>query len=204
MALTDAYVLVSGQLAQFFQKIAEGQAPPRFTHQHLKDLGFRSTNHRPLIPLLKALGFLSADGVPTARYHEYRSTAQSRRVMAEALRDAYGDLFVIKAKPTNADKSLIQGKFKSAHNVTDNLAKLMSRTFFSLLALADLDQAAPAKRKLDKVTKDEEERLKHETPEVKLAAPPGLHYNIQIHLPATKDIEVFNAIFKSLKEHLLD
>jgi hypothetical protein len=30
----------------------------------------------------------------------------------------------------------------------------------------------------------------------------GLHYNIQIHLPATKDIEVFNAIFKSLKEHL--
>jgi hypothetical protein len=31
----------------------------------------------------------------------------------------------------------------------------------------------------------------------------GLHYNIQIHLPPTKDIEVFNAIFKSLKEHLL-
>jgi hypothetical protein len=25
----------------------------------------------------------------------------------------------------------------------------------------------------------------------------------QIHLPATKDVEVFNAIFKSLKEHLL-
>ena len=31
-----------------------------------------------------------------------------------------------------------------------------------------------------------------------------LHYNIQIHLPATKDVEVFNAIFKSLKEHLLE
>jgi hypothetical protein len=39
--------------------------------------------------------------------------------------------------------------------------------------------------------------------EIKLVNPPGLHYNIQIHLPATKDIEVFNAIFKSLKEHLL-
>jgi len=32
----------------------------------------------------------------------------------------------------------------------------------------------------------------------------GLHYNIQIHLPATKDIEVYNAIFKSLKEHLFE
>ena len=27
----------------------------------------------------------------------------------------------------------------------------------------------------------------------------GLNYNIEIHLPATKYIEVFNAIFKSLK-----
>ena len=29
------------------------------------------------------------------------------------------------------------------------------------------------------------------------------HYNIQIHLPATNDISVYNAIFKSLKENLL-
>jgi hypothetical protein len=32
----------------------------------------------------------------------------------------------------------------------------------------------------------------------------GLHYNIQIHLPATKDTEVYDAIFKSLKEHLFE
>jgi hypothetical protein len=31
----------------------------------------------------------------------------------------------------------------------------------------------------------------------------GLNYNIQIHLPATKDLEVYNAIFKSLREHLI-
>ncbi|HET9768488.1 MAG TPA: hypothetical protein VFS60_16695, partial [Thermoanaerobaculia bacterium] len=28
------------------------------------------------------------------------------------------------------------------------------------------------------------------------------HYNIQIHLPVTTDISVYNAIFKSLKENL--
>jgi hypothetical protein len=33
---------------------------------------------------------------------------------------------------------------------------------------------------------------------------PSLHYNIEIHLPATKDIEVYNAIFKSIKEHLFE
>ncbi len=32
----------------------------------------------------------------------------------------------------------------------------------------------------------------------------GLHYNIQIHLPATKDVEVYNAIFKALREHVFN
>ena len=206
MALTDSYVQVYGQLTDFFLKISEGQAPSQFTLQHLKDLGFTSTTHRALIPLLKELGFLSADGVPTSRYHDYRNTAQSRRVMAEALREPYGDLFVLKARPTDADRAIIEGKFKSAHNVSDRLAKLMASTFFSLLALADLEELAPTKPKPEKPPKDKEKRDKpdEERPELKLAAPPGLHYNIQIHLPATKDIEVFNAIFKSLKEHLLD
>lgn len=204
MALSNVYVQVYGQLSDFFQKISEGQAPSQFTHQHLKDLGFTSTTHRAFVPLLKALGFLSGEGTPSARYHEYRNTAQSRRVMAEALREAYGDLFIIKAKPTEADRALIEGKFKSAHNVSDRLAKLMATTFYSLLSLADLDALAPAKPKLEKPAEEKEkEQVKDETREVKLTAPPGLHYNIEIHLPATKDIEVFNAIFKSLKEHLL-
>lgn len=34
------------------------------------------------------------------------------------------------------------------------------------------------------------------------AQQPSFHYNIQIHLPATTDISVFNAIFRSLKENL--
>ena len=32
---------------------------------------------------------------------------------------------------------------------------------------------------------------------------PQFAYNIQIQLPATKDISVYNAIFKSIREHLL-
>ena len=31
----------------------------------------------------------------------------------------------------------------------------------------------------------------------------GLNYTINLNLPATNDVEVFNAIFKSLKENLL-
>lgn len=207
MALTNVYVQVYGQLPEFFRRISEGQAPEQFTIQHLKDLGYTSANHRAFIPLLKALGFLSAEGAPTKRYHDHRDSSQSARVMAQALHEAYSDLFVIKAHPTEADRPLIEGKFKSAHNVSDRLAKLMANTFYSLLGLADLQVHVESKEKVAKkevpakVEKPEGGKDEKQRP---ILTPPGLHYNIQIHLPATKDIEVYNAIFKSLKEHLIE
>jgi len=206
MALTDVYVQVYGQLPDFFGRIAEGQAPERFTRQHLKDLGFTSSNFNAAISLLKALGFLTTEGTPTDRYHRYRDKSQSRIVMGEALREAYGDLFVINAHPTDADRTLVEGKFKSSHNVSERLAKLMANTFYSLLTLADLTAPAVAP-----VPSPEKTAVPSDKPQSVPTAPaispapvaPTLHYNIQIHLPATKDIEVLNAIFRSIKEHLL-
>jgi hypothetical protein len=216
MALTDVYVQIYGQLADVFSRLQQGQAPDQFTRQHLVDLGFTSSNHRALIPLLKALGFLTPEGAPTPRYHEYRNKPQARRVMAEALREAYRDLFVLKERPTDADRPLIEGKFRSVHNTSDRVAQLMASTFYSLLELADLDAPDSPKKSPSPEVKNEEPPAKpahkgeqnrdehYEERPSRTASRPSLHYNIQIHLPATKDIEVFNAIFKSLKEHLLD
>jgi hypothetical protein len=203
MALTSAYVLPTNRIPDLFAKIRDGQAPDRFTHQLLKDWGFNSTNDRAFIPLLKALGFLTGDGKPTPRYHDYRDHSRSEAVMALAVRDAYSDIFLIKELPTNTDKKAIEGKFKSFHNASDNVAGLMTKTFFGLLALADLkakttglpvENEPEAGTAADRYSKDP----------VSLSGRPGLHYNIQIHLPATKDVEVYNAIFKSLREHLLN
>jgi hypothetical protein len=150
LALSNSYVQVYGQLGDFFRRIAEAQAPEKFTTQYLKDLGLGSSNFRAVIPLLKSLGFLTPEGAPANRYLEYRNTARSRRVMAEALREAYGDLFTIRASPTDADRELIEGKFRSAHNATPITAKLMASTFYSLLELADLsDPSSEAGKKKD-------------------------------------------------------
>src|SRR5271166_5775551 len=120
MALTNVYVQVYGKLGDVFNQLAQGQAPEKFTVQYLKDLGFASTNFRAVIPLLKALGFLSDDGVPTSRYLEYRNADLSKQVMGAALREAYGDLFTIRANPVPTDRKLIEGKFRSTHNVSAN------------------------------------------------------------------------------------
>ncbi|WP_353119647.1 DUF5343 domain-containing protein [Nitratidesulfovibrio sp.] len=208
MALTNAYVQVYGQLPELFTRISEGAAPDKFTNQHLKDWGYNSSNYRAVIPLLKALGFLSADGSPTSRYHEYRNTAQSKRIMADALKEAYGDLFTIKQTPKATDRELIEGKFKSTHNTSPHTAKLMASTFYALLDLADLSPTSDKKHDNTQIPHEESSTkstsITTTDQSTRQHTRPSLHYNIQIHLPATKDIEVFNAIFKSLKEHLID
>lgn len=203
MALTNAYTETYGKIGEFFGKLRDGQAPPQFTHQILQDLGFKSVKQRAFIPLLKALGFLTPDGKPTQRYNDYRDHSKSKHVMGEAIKEAYSDIFLIKEHPTASDHAAVEGKFKSYHNASDNVATNMRRTFFALLELADL------KGDTKEVKGTGSSKREETPPPVNIVQPPaghtnapGLHYNIQVHLPATKDIEVYNAIFKSLKEHL--
>jgi len=204
MALTDAYVQGYGKIPELFGRIRDAQAPEQFTHPLLKDWGFTSSNDRQFLQLLKAVGFLSPDGKPTSRHLAYRDHSKSRAVMAEALREAYQDIFLIKATPTKEDKGVIEGKFKSYHNATDRVAQLLTSTFLSLLSLADMGAAVKRTGAGEQGAEVRKEREAEPEGEGVHLRAPGLHYNIQIHLPATKDVEVYNAIFKSLKEHLFE
>ena len=79
--------------------------------------------------------------------------------MADAIREAYGDLFLIKEHPVEADKPAIQGKFKSFHNVSDNVASLMMKNFYALLELSDL---SAKKKKLKNSCSRERDRRKED------------------------------------------
>lgn len=207
--LTNRYLTSVANLPGIMAKVVEGAAPEKFNREHLKGVGFGGSNDRAVIPLLKDIGFLTADGTPTARYHNYRDGSRSEAVMGEALLEAYQDLFTINENPTSVDRAAIEGKFKSTHNSTDRVAKCQAMTFLALLKLADLDAA---RRSELHPPRTEEEEDDPPVEEVSPGAPPGglkqprslrLRYNIEVHLPPTKDVTVYNAIFKALREHLL-
>jgi len=211
MGLTGKYSVAAGRLPELFAKIRDGQAPAQFTQQLLKDWGFTSSHDRAAIPLLKELGFLSPDGKPTSRYLDYRDHSRSKAIMAEAVHEAYADLFLIKEHPDESDKDAIYGKFRSFHNVSDAVAGWMTKTFYTLLSLSDT-KAKAGKVKSTSPTLEQEKSGQQAPKDSDKSSEdknnffnaPGLHYNIQIHLPATKDVEVYNAIFKSLREHLIE
>jgi Family of unknown function (DUF5343) len=91
MGLTNAYTIAPSRIPALFEKIRDGQAPNQVSQQMPKDWGFKSSNDRALLRILKELGFLLPDGKPTSRYHEYRDHSRSVAVMADGLGEAYTD-----------------------------------------------------------------------------------------------------------------
>lgn len=205
--LTARYMVGTKNLPAIFQKIVEGAAPDKFTISHLKGIGFTSSNDQAALPLLKDLKFLASDGTPTSRYHAYRDKSRSRKVLGEAIREAYDDLFHLNENLSDSDKPAIIGRFKSTHNATDLVADRQAATFLALLKMADLPKPGHEPPR-DSVDNSKQESLPttatKEGSQVHVPAFSGLRYNIEVHLPATKDVEVYNSIFKSLREHLLN
>jgi hypothetical protein len=200
--LTKRYLPSTKNLDEILKKLVDGVAPDKFTTEHLRSIGFTSSNDRAVIPLLKDLGFLAPDGSPTARYNAYRDPSRSKAVLAEALREAYEDVFHIREVPTTQDRAAVEGVFRTKLNSSTRVAEMQAMTFFALLRSADL-KAQPSRPSVP-------ESVKRRAPDTEVVETPTvvrgqlnteLHYTI--HLPATKDIEVFNAIFRSLRENLL-
>jgi hypothetical protein len=211
MSLPTAYLTSSKNLSDILVAIQGAQAPKKFTQSFLEGLGFKSTQDRLIIGVLKALGFLSAAGEPTQRYFEYLDQTQSARVLAEGVQEAYADLFQVNKKANDLSNTEVRNKLKTLTQgqFSDSVLEKMAMTFKALAGQADFEAAAsktrPSDDRPEKPVSTPEER--HELTPGKEATHPvrlgGLVYNIQIHLPESRDPAVYDVLFRSLKEHLL-
>lgn len=215
MALSASYLVTTRNLDSFFNSLITAKAPDVFTQKVLENLEFKSTNDRLYIGLLKSLGFLDPNGAPTERYFSFLDQSQSKRVLAEAIQDAYSDLFAVNVKANELTVAEVKNKFRTLKQGknSEQVLGLMANTFRALVDYAEWTPEAkkgPAKKEVDqkpsdsKQTKPEEKAVPPEDEDdlsVKLQQP-QLHYNIQIHLPESRDQAVYDAIFKSLKKHL--
>jgi hypothetical protein len=208
MSLMTAYLVTSKNAEAFFNALQTAKAPDRFTTKFLKDLDFTSSNDRLFIGVLKGLGFLDDSGIPTDRYFAFLDHSQSGRVLAEAVQDAYDELFALNKNAQKLSVDEVKGKFKSLTQgqKSENVIGWMTNTFKTLCDLADWSKPAEAG------TKKTPPVAPAETPAVVGEIPPPidpvaqeleLHYNIQIIMPESRDQAVYDALFTSLRRHLL-
>jgi hypothetical protein len=207
------YVNAYGGIPKLFAEITAASVPPKFTQDFLESvLGMKSTSHRALIPLLKRLGFLDQANVPTEQYRRIRDKDESRKVMAQQVRTAYADLYRANEYAHKLEKKDLTTKLTSVLGAAADDANIPSvvGTFLELRNLADFE-GTPEEGKVQS-PREEKRRIEDDggedrvvrSPMVSSARPLGISYTINLNLPATTEIEVFNAIFKALKEHILD
>ena len=204
MTLTTAYLTTTKNLEGILNSIQSAQAPDKFTTKFLESLGYKTAADRLMIGVLKGLGFIDDASAPTDRYFRFLSPERSRSSLAEGIRVAYDDLFRLNVKAQKLSEAEVKNKLKNTNagsKKSDTVLDDMAKTFVSLCAFADWTPLpAPESQALTQEKPPEEGAMKVTPPGVSLGQ---LCYNIQIILPATRDTAVYDAIFKSLKEHLL-
>ena len=204
----------TGLIPKILEKIGNARRPERFTQDFLETkLGHSGGNARAIIPLLKRMNFIGSDGVPTELYDKFRNTETQGAAVAAGIRNAYSELFEINeyAYDLPRDKLLgvvlqITGGAKD-----DRTTKAIISTFWALKELADFE--ADLNKNVDRYTQSEgsptvqgrDTEEKHHVPVADESDNVQLRvgYTINLNLPETSDPEVFNAIFRALKEHLL-
>ncbi len=216
MALPDSYVLKPNAVPAYFNAILDAHPPERFSLKFLENLGFTSTNDRLFVGVLKDLGFLNRDGAPQPRYFEFLDRSRSKQVLAAGVRDAFSDLFSINKNANELKPDEVRNKLRTlyAGKKTDLVIGNVARTFKALCDYADFSAAqsgptqppspeGPAQPSAPIRDQPPGEETREGTRQTlaKIAIS-GLQYHINIVLPETRDQAVYDAIFKSLREHL--
>jgi Family of unknown function (DUF5343) len=207
MAEYPPYVNAYNSIPKLFSGITTAAVPPKVSQDFLESvLALKSSSHRALIPLLKKLGFIDQANVPTQAYRDFREPTLSGTVMAQRIREAYPTLFAANEYAWKMNKTDLLAKLRSITGAGEDDKNILAvaNTFTELSKLANWT-GVPATLPKDSTQSLNEggETITTGNQKTLLTGGLGLSYTINLNLPATTEIEVFNAIFKSLRENLL-
>lgn len=203
MAVNLPYLSSNKNVATLFDRIMSAGRPEVFSQAFLKDtIGLKSTTDRPLITLLKALGFLDQGSKPTPAYNELKNRAVAKKAMARAIRSAYDPLFRANESADRLDAPGLKGLIAQVAGTDEGMTDKIAWTFNALAKNADFSDPLSANGAAD------EQRPPDESPEDDAKLPPPqvkklrqeFHFNIQVHLPGNSTEETYRNIFNALRK----
>lgn len=200
------YITAPGNIEKALQGIKSAATPERVTQDFVKTiLKIPGGSGDQVTSFLKKIGFANSDGTPSSIYKKFRNPATSGAATAEALRVGYGPLYKRNEYMHELSDKDLKGLIIEETGMKSDAAPVLL-TLSSIKAI---------KKYCDFTTSDEDIEVDKPVATEPIAAPSTTHansskklglnlsYTINLNLPATSDVAVFNAIFKSLKENLL-
>lgn len=208
MTKTLPYLVTPGNIPKVLERIKAASTPERVTQDFVQTkLQLPSSSGATMVPFLKKIGFVNSDGTPSPIYKKFRNASTSKAAAAEALKYGYSALFSRNEYANSLSDEALRGLIIEEIGCEDDsrVLYLTAACFKSLKQFADFD-ASQAEEKLEPNVAPpnaEQQQVTLHSGQKPRTVGMNLSYTINLNLPATSDISVFNAIFKSLKEHLL-
>jgi Family of unknown function (DUF5343) len=199
------YTTSVGVLKRALQKIIESERPAKFNKDFLNTV-FEITGgaSMPIIPILKKTGMLADNGSPTSIYAEFQTEGGRANAALQAIRNGFQEIFKRNQYAHKAEKDKIVDLIVAITGLTKS-DRIVGYIFNTFQAFQDY-----AKNASDSAESKHDRPHEAEVPDDELDQLPGsfrgpirLAYQINIVLPPSTNIEVFNSIFKSLRENLL-
>ncbi|MBW3589529.1 MAG: DUF5343 domain-containing protein [Actinobacteria bacterium] len=191
-------------ITRFLQHIRTAGKPTKVTVKYLKSTGFKSSNDSYLIRILKALGFLDANGAPTDLWVRYRDKDKGGAVLASAIKSAYSELFAVYPDAYRKDDEALRNFVSTHTDYAEKTIMLAVRTFKTLCKAATFDEVgSPAE---DEEHESDEKPLSPSHGKADAQKPqvraPSININIQLQLPPSDDGKVYDKFFEAMKKHL--
>lgn len=207
--ITLPYVTAPGNVERALLAIKSAATPERVNQDFVKTvLKIPGGSGNQITSFLRKIGFSNIDGTPSDIYRKFRNSSTSGKAAAEALSIGYGALsrrneYWHKLSDKDLRGLIIE---ETGQGEDSNVVSLIMAAIKAIKKFADWS----VKDVEEKEEKNDRQPTLNLKPEPSLLPAPkargvglNLSYTINLNLPATSDAAVFNAIFKSLKEHLL-
>lgn len=202
--MSYSYTTKISSLKEFLEKIKSKDLgiPDKVTLDYLISIGYKSTNDRPIIRVLKSIGFIDDTGVPTQDFKDFR-TEKSEQVMANAIRKIYAELFSTYSNPLARSNQDLENIFASSEpSLKKDTLALYTATFKTLCEFADFATVTTAPTPTSMPTTTPTTQPLVQIP-VSKEGGVNITVNITFELPITKEADIYDKIFESLKKHLL-
>lgn len=204
---TLPYITSPGNIDKALNGIKAAAVPERVSQDFVKTiLKIPGGSGDQMTSFLKKLGFTNPDGSPNEIYKKFRNPASSGAAIAQAIKTAYAPLYVRNEFLHELSDAQLVGLVVEETGLPHDAGPVRLivncikhlKSFASFEATPETEQ--PPLAKLPPAAPPQDGEREHRT---RKTLGLNLGYTINLNLPATSDPEVFDAIFRSLKEHLL-
>lgn len=201
------YSTSPGVFKKALELIVTAERPDKFGANYMETiLKLSGGSARTVPPLLKKMQFISPDGTPTLLYSKFKTDSGRSQAAYDGLKNAFSELFRRNEYIHKADENAVKDIIVEITGLrkTDSIVRLMYASFDAVRNFISGEVLSNADNTLTDIQEENSNtRRENGNNNTSFQGNLGLSYQINIVLPETENVAVFNAIFKSLRENLL-